>query len=83
MFIEIIDWNWHSIVSSQSNQEIDHLIWFAFVEIFLTELKKQLWIKQNRGECIRKFWLVLFFKYYFQKYYGFFKRSNSSGKKML
>ena len=28
LFIEMIDWNWHSIVSSPSNQNQNHLIWF-------------------------------------------------------
>ena len=44
----MIDWNWDSIVSSLSNQETikfqltNHPIWFAFVVIVLTELKKQM-----------------------------------------
>ena len=41
----MIGWNWDWVVSSLSNQETINSNWFAFVVIFLTELKKQIWNK--------------------------------------
>ena len=38
-----------------------NFIWFAFVTICLTELKKKIYMKQNWGDYICRYWLAFFF----------------------